>query len=189
MLRDLVAADLTDEALEDLSYTLSLFDLMVILEMLDHPSEVLHYLKRRAEIEKGEFLAGEETDLLGFYLRTGFNLGEAEFEPGQLMQIFGLSDAIDTYHYRLEGGLEAEKPRMRRTDWWEQLLTTIESRRVFRWTELGLALCNVAYEEQREFEQAMVNFNSPLEVASVLRTSSCFLQMGRRNGGITSLDW
>ena len=44
---------------------------------------------------------------------------------------------------------------VRRTTWWEELLSQVECRLGQHWTEVGVALCNVAYEEQEEFESAM----------------------------------
>lgn len=155
-LRELVEAGLTNEGLDALAYNITLFDLQIILDILDHPSEVIHYFARRAELEKGEFLSGEETDLLGFYLQTGFNLGEAEFSGEHHMQTFGLSDVIDVYYYSVEAEMEAEKPKVERIEWWEALLSAVENRRLPRWTELGLALCNVAKEDQEEFREAML---------------------------------
>jgi hypothetical protein len=152
---EIVESEFSDQAIESLTHSLTLFDLLVVLEMLNHPSELLHYFLRRSQIEKNQFLIGDETDLLGFYLLTGFNLGDAEFGTElQRMRLIGLSDTIDTYHYAVEAGKEAEKPQVRRTEWWEALLTTVERRAGPKWTELGLALCNVAYDEQREFEHA-----------------------------------
>lgn len=75
-------------------YGVTLFDLRVVLEIVEHPSEVIHYLVRRGELDKGQFLSGEETDLLGFYLQSGFNLGEAEFSGEHEMRTFGLSDPM-----------------------------------------------------------------------------------------------
>lgn len=163
---EIMESEFTDTAIESLTHSLTLFDLLVVLEMLDHPSEMLHYFLRRSQLERNQFLVGEETDLLGFYLLTGFNLGSAEFEDElQRMRLIGLSDAVDTYHYILEAGKDAEKPRMRRTEWWESLLTAIERRAGPRWTELGMALCNVAYDEQLEFEQAFEELRSTIRDA------------------------
>jgi len=155
-LRELVEAGLTDKELDALAYNITLFDLQFILDILGHPSEVIHYLSRRAELEKGEFLSGEEADLLGFYLQTGFNLGESEFSGEHQMRTFGLSDAIDVYYYSVEAGMEVDKPKVERIEWWEQLLSTIEDRGLPRWTELGLTLCNVAKEDQEAFREAML---------------------------------
>lgn len=161
---EIVDSEFSDQAIESLTHSLTLFDLLVVVEMLNHPSELLHYFLRRSQIERNQFLIGDETDLLGFYLLTGFNLGDAEFGAElQRMRLIGLSDAIDTYHYAVEAGKEPEKPQVRRTKWWEALLSTVELRAGPKWTELGLALCNVAYDEQREFETAFEELRSSIQ--------------------------
>jgi hypothetical protein len=162
-IHDLVETGLTNHELKALTHSLSLFDLLVVLEILDHPSDVLHYLSRRSELERSRFLVGDELDLLGFYLQTGFNVGPTEFdaEPSGL-RVVGLSDAIDTYRYKQEAGMEAEKPRVRRTEWWEQLLSTIESRKGPRWIELGNMICNVAFEDQQKFEEAITELKTDI---------------------------
>ena len=154
-MRDLNDAGLTGQQLEAITYSLSLYDLWTVLEMLEHPAEVLHYFKRRGELENRRFLHGEENDLLGFYLKSGFNLGEAEFEPGADTQVFGLSDEIDVYRYSREAGVSATKPRVSRTKYWEELLTKVEERKNPRWTEIGVTLCNVSPEDQEAFERSM----------------------------------
>jgi hypothetical protein len=160
---EILESEFTNEGVDSLTHSLTLFDLLVVLEMLDHPSEKLHYFFRRSQLEMSQFIVGDETDMLGFYLLTGFNLGSAEFEEElRRMRLMGLSDGIDTYHYMLEAGKSADRPRVRRTEWWEALLTMIERRAGPRWTELGLGLCNVAYEEQQEFEQAFEALRSAI---------------------------
>jgi hypothetical protein len=153
-LLDLSEAGLTADDLDAMTYSLSLFDLWLVLEMLDHPSEVLHYIQRRGELENRHFLSGEENDLLGFYLKSGLNLGEAEFD-GREAQVVGLSHEIDGYHYQLEAGMAPEKPRVERTPYWEELLSRIEDRKQDRWTEIGIALCNVSIDGQAGFVEAM----------------------------------
>jgi hypothetical protein len=154
-MRDLTDAGLTGPQLDAITYSLSLYDLWTVLDMLEHPSEVLHYFKRRGELENGRFLNGEENDLLGFYLKSGFNLGEAEFEDDPQTQVYGLSDEIDVYYYSREAGLAAVKPAVSRSPYWEELLAYVEERKNPRWTEVGVALCNVAVEEQESFCESM----------------------------------
>jgi hypothetical protein len=161
---EIVESALTDGTVDTLTHSVTLFDLLVVLEMLEHPSDMLHYFLRRSQLERNQFLVGDETDLLGFYLLSGFNLGSAEFDDElQRMQVLGLSDPIDTYHYTLEAGKDAPKPRVRRSEWWESLLTTVEDRAGLRWTELGVALCNVAYDEQQEFEAAFEELRASVQ--------------------------
>ena len=154
-LAEVAEAGLSDRTADALSYSISLPDLELIVDLLDHPSEVLHYLGRRAEIERHAFLYGDEVDLLGLYLETGFNLGEKEFEGAVTLNVTGMSDPIDLWHYRQEAGLDAERPRVARTPWWESVLTRVEERGLPRWPEIGVMLCNVAEPDQRKLEGAM----------------------------------
>jgi hypothetical protein len=154
-LGDVVDAGLTTQGAEALAYSISLADLELLVDVLDHPSEVLHYLGRRAEVERREFLQGDEVDLLGLYLKTGLNLGEKEFAGEDILDVTGMSDPIDVWQYRREAGLEAQAPRVERTPWWESVLSRIESRRGPRWPEIGVTLCNVGPPEQAELEATM----------------------------------
>jgi hypothetical protein len=154
-LGDVVEAGLTTQGAEALAYSISLADLELLVDVLEHPSEVLHYLGRRAEVERREFLQGDEVDLLGLYLKTGLNLGEKEFAGEDVLDVTGMSDPIDVWHYHREAGLEAEAPRVERTGWWESVLSRVEGRRAPRWPEIGVTLCNVGPPEQAELEAAM----------------------------------
>jgi len=172
-LGDLAGAELTDRGAEALAHSISLADLELVVDVLGHPSEVLHYLGRRAEIERQEFLRGDEVDLLGLYLKTGLNLGEKEFTGEAMVDVTGMSDPIDVWHYRRESGLEAEAPQVERTDWWEAVLSLVEERRVARWTEIGVTLCNVGPPEQAELEAAMNQLR--VEITSGKRPETGFL--------------
>lgn len=154
-LSEVATAGFSAAAADALSCNINILDLEVVVDLLDHPSEVLHYLGRRSEIERHSFLGGDEVDLLGLYLQTGFNLGEHEFTGNYRLEVTGMSDPIDVWQYRLEAGMPAQKPRVQRTAWWERVLTRVEHRQPTRWAELGVTLCNVAPQEQQEFEGAL----------------------------------
>jgi hypothetical protein len=154
-LTEMIESGLSGAQAGALTYSISLPDLELVVDLLDHPSEVLHYLSRRKEIEERTFLAGDEVDLLALYLQTGFNIGEREFSGRDRLDVTGLSDPIDIWHYRREAGMPADKPRPARTPWWEAVLSRVEQRGGPRWAEIGVTLCNVAPPDQSDFEQAL----------------------------------
>jgi hypothetical protein len=163
-------AGLSPETAEALAFSINILDLEVVVDVLQHPSELLHYLGRRAQIERSVFLGGDEIDLLALYLETWFNLGEREFSGDVLLEVTGLSDAIDVWHYRTEAGMPADPPRAVRTEWWERVLTRVEQRAMPRWAEIGVTLCNVAPPEQDEFREAMTRLRE--EIVSDRRPST-----------------
>jgi hypothetical protein len=177
-LAEVAKAELSTLASDALAYSLNLLDLEIVVDLLDHPSEVLHYLTRRTEIERSQFLTGDEVDLLALYLQTGFNLGEHEFEEQHHLDVTGLSHAIDVWHYRREAGLPAHHPSMQRTDWWERLLSLAEERCGPRWAEIGVSLCNVADYDQRELEDALHQLRREIAAGDRPATDVVLLQNG-----------
>lgn len=136
----------------DIGPTMSLADFECVLEILDGACEKLHYLIRRAELEVHAEYSADELDLLSFYLDTGFNIGEAEFD-GLPMVLHGLDNALNPYFMREWTSIKAAKPRCRRTRWWMDILQRLEERPIERWTELGYILLSTAFKDQVLFEK------------------------------------
>lgn len=127
-------------------------DLEVIFELLEGTCAKFHYLKRRGEFEAHADYLGDEMDLLAFYLDTGFNIGETEFDD-EALWLFGLSETLEPYFMQEWTNVAVKKPQLRLTKWWKDLLQLIEERRLPRWVELGCILLNTQYKDQLSFEQ------------------------------------
>lgn len=133
--------------------TMSIAELESVFELLEHPSEKLHYLARRAELEANSSYFGDELDLLAFYLDRGFCIGETEFDHTKLMMLYGDSKTLDPYFMRQWHKQPVPKPKRPLTKWWEAVLERIETSRTKGWSELGQILLGAAYDEQVEFER------------------------------------
>ncbi|MDL1894743.1 hypothetical protein FBQ82_00575 [Anaerolineae bacterium CFX7] len=140
--------DADHEIVPTICYT----DLEIVFEVLEGTCEKIHYLNRRTEFETHANYFGDEMDLLSFYLDTGFNIGENEFSEQQLW-LFGLSKTLEPFFMQEWTKTKADKPRLRLTKWWRDLLQKIEERRAPRWTEIGYVLLNTLYQDQLSFEQ------------------------------------
>ena len=132
--------------------TMLLADLEIIFEILNRTCEKLHYLRRRTQFERNSVYFGDEIDLLAFYIETGFNIGEAEFD-GTFFFLHELSKTIDPYYMQKWDSKDDSKPSRTLTNWWKDLLDYIEKRQMSRWAEIGFILLNVPYEDQIEFEK------------------------------------
>ncbi|MEC0257333.1 hypothetical protein [Paenibacillus lautus] len=139
---------------EDLSPNIPLIDLEIIFDLLETSCEKIHYLSRRDSFERNATYTADEIDLVVFYLQTGFNIGETEFE-GQPMILYGASTELDDYYLRKSGALKnkVKKPRPRRTKWWNDIINRLENSKFPRWTEVAYSLLNVTYEDQVQFER------------------------------------
>ncbi len=150
-LRDLFRAGLVPPNI-DLSPAMHLADLEIVLETLERNAEKLHYLARRAEFQSHAKYLADESDLLALYLDTGLNLREKEFD-GTLLIFYGLSTILDSYFMRQWTGRRVGKPKRRYSKWWKRILERIEMQPMRGWSEIGLMLLNVSYEEQVWFER------------------------------------
>jgi hypothetical protein len=129
-----------------------LVDLESIFEILANQSERLHYLVRRGEFESNASYSGGELDLFAFYLRTGFNVGDLEFDDREWMLTLE-SIELNPFLNRRVTGDDPPRPQLRLTPWWRAIIARIEATKPPRWPELTMVLLNVSFDEQRVFEE------------------------------------
>ena len=151
--RAMLDAGLIDPAVAT-SPTMPLVHFEEVIHMIETPVERLHYLARRAEIERNIELLADEEDFIALYLATGFNLGELEFQEETRLMISPLSEDLQPYLTAFHSGADAIKPRRRYTQWWSQILRRLQRNTFSNWTLAALVLLDVRHEQQREFEAA-----------------------------------
>jgi len=150
-LKEAVSAGLIDSG-HSLVPSICLTDLEVAFELLDSQAQRIHYLARRAEIERTMNYHGDEMDLLAFYLETGFNVGEVE-SGGTFISLAMKSKELDPYFVARSDGVSVRKPALQLISWWKDLVEKIEQVRSEFWTEVAYVLLSVAYQDQKKFER------------------------------------
>jgi hypothetical protein len=123
----------------DASYapTMSAADLEVVCELLEHPAEIVHYLRRRTEFEANANYMADEYDLLAFYIASGFNIGDKEYGSTYL-GLYGMSQTLDAWFSRRRPGTKPPpKPRQARTGLWTRILATLAARQPRLWLEMS----------------------------------------------------
>jgi hypothetical protein len=144
--------------------TITIAALETICGILKEQATIAHYLHRRESFEATADYFGDEYDLLAFYLETGFNIGESEFD-GSLLKIYGRSNDLSAYHR-----LEAEShepppptpyhrgqltlPAAKRTKLFAGIIFTLERRRPEHWLEIADRLLNVPMSTQKKIERS-----------------------------------
>lgn len=121
-------------------------DLAMVFDILEATPHKIHYIKRRADLEAHSRYKGDELDLLGLYLKTGFNLGESEYDT--TFTLLGMSSSIDSYYNALEQGIRRKKPAPIITQWWIDICSKIERRDFHQWSDAANILLNVSHEDQ-----------------------------------------
>lgn len=149
-------------------------DLLCIVDILDKPLLLLHYLSERMLFQKSLNLVGDELDFLGLYLENGFNFVLADKD--MLFTPSGMSGPIDRYYDALDAGIAESKPKPNLSALFTQIIDRLNERRPGGWTTVGLHLLGAANpSEQRRLERsldklrAMVrkNYRDPAHINSV----------------------
>lgn len=136
-----------------LSTTILLADLEIVFDLLEPTAQKIHYLQRRAELEANMIHFGDEMDLLGLYLVSGFNIGYAEFDDTRL-QLTGMSRTIDRYYNALDNDFQKTKPRLKISQWWGDICDKLEKVRFATWSEVANILLSFSFLEQQQAEKA-----------------------------------
>lgn len=146
-----------------------LADLEIVFDVLESTPHKIHYLKRRADLEAHFDYKGDELDLLGFYLQSGFNVGEAEYS-GHHFALVTMSRPIDRYYTALEEGIVTTKPAPKMTRWWKDICAKIEARDFHQWSDIANVLLNVSLEDQeaiaKKFKQITKNVHKNWRIPS-----------------------
>lgn len=129
-----------------------LADLEIVLDVLELTALKIHYLKRRAELQQSMSYHGDELDLLGLYLATGFNIGEIEFD-GTHLQLLMMSKPIDEYYMALTEGVQRPKPRPKLSKRWLDICRRLESRNFYQWSDVAVVVLAFSYDEQEKMER------------------------------------
>jgi hypothetical protein len=138
----------------ELAPTILIADLLCIVDILEKPLLLLHYLSERIHFQKDHHLLGDELDFLGLYLENGFNFVLPDKD--MLFVPAGMSAPIDRYYNSLDAGVTRAKPQPSLSSLFGQIVDRLTERRPNGWTTMGLHLLGSASPaEQRRVERSL----------------------------------
>ncbi len=152
-LKPLIDGGIINKQIHELAPSISLSDLEIVFDILPTEAQKIHYLQRRRELEMQVDYFGDELDLLGFYLDTGFDTGDIEGKGRTALNLVIKSKDLDPYIIGTTSGKTVPKPELKMTTWWKDLLKTIDKRKPERWLEFSYVLLNINIGNQQHFEK------------------------------------
>ncbi len=137
----------------DFPWAIAISDLEVITEILEMPSEFIHYTKQRLKIEKEKFdILADEVDLLNFYLEQGLNFNRGDFRKYNSICLTGFSTEVDQYFFdRYEMNKNAIKPKREFPDNFINYLSEIEGFNYAYKSDCIDKLLMLDYNQQKSF--------------------------------------
>lgn len=128
----------------ELAPTLNLADLGCVVDILEEPAFILHYLSNRGHVQRSTGLLGDELDYLGFYLQTVFGMPDVE-RSDAIFAIVGMSAAIDHYYNSHDAGVSVPKPPLQLPETLRRMILEVQRRAGRGWVTVCLALLDIAY--------------------------------------------
>ncbi len=126
-------------------------DLRIISELIEFPSEFLHFLQHRIRAnDYPQFQTTDELDLFMFYLREGLYLEDMNLADITNYGPHGYTERLDRWYDYLAGRVSSgTKPQLRIADGFKDLIAGIESAAKPRFTKIATTLLTVDRQTQR----------------------------------------
>lgn len=127
-------------------------DLRVISELIEFPSEFLHFLQLRLRVnDYPQFEAADELDFLMLYLSQGLYLDEKHLGQFTAYSPFGYTEDLDRWYDYAAGRVSSgEKPHLRIPEEYKRLITDIEATDKQGFTKVTTFLLGLDRKTQRQ---------------------------------------
>ncbi|MCJ7458898.1 MAG: hypothetical protein MUP17_07895 [candidate division Zixibacteria bacterium] len=133
-------------------WSVYLNDLRVISELIEFPSQFLHYLQSRIRInEFPQFENMDELDIFGFYLKENLYFKEGELDDFTSVTLTGYTDEIDNYYQSAGGISEKKKPCQQFTMGFRKIINNIELSKRPGFTIIVTKLLDFCGDSREEF--------------------------------------
>ncbi|HTW90458.1 MAG TPA: hypothetical protein VMH22_01975 [bacterium] len=154
-------------------WVVCLFDLMVMADMVEHPSQLPHYIRQRIRtVRENRVTAADELDFFGMYLQEGLY-----FEPTakrELHILLNRTTQFDDYYHYLDGyrRTPTPKPRQPMPEWFEALLTSLERSKLPGRLDAAMRLLDLGGENRHQVAEM---FKDMVEMPLVAGKLACRL--------------
>ena len=140
----------------DFPWVVSLTDLRVISELVEFPSQFIHYLTRRLRInEHGQAQAHDELDWFGTYLQDGLYFEDMldEKDAPDMIFVQPATTNFDDYYFYITGQRKTPvpKPTQPIPEIMRQMLLELESYRPSRYLEVAYTFLDMSFTARENF--------------------------------------
>lgn len=137
-----------------LPWAVYLLDLKVIKELIEFPSQFIHYLNRRLRInELANIEAYDELDWLGYYFLEGLYFEDVSKSGVDRFQLLSYTTAMDDYFmYKMgERTTPAPKPHQPMPELFRQIILELEEKHPQGYSEIICALLDMDSKTRKKF--------------------------------------
>jgi hypothetical protein len=143
---------------DELPWAVNVLDLRVVAEMVEFPSQFLHFLHRRLRLnELKAVVAVDELDWLGHYLLEGLYFDDWIAGGMQHINLLSYTTAFDDYYLYETGERKtpAAKPRQRMPDTLREIGGVLEEQHPENHSDVVMALLDMGDKARRTFVKSL----------------------------------
>ncbi len=145
----------------DFPWVISLTDLRVISELVEFPSQFIHYLTRRLRVnELGRARAYDELDWFGTYLQDGLYFEDMldEKDAPDMIFVQPVTTYFDDYYFYVTGQRKTPvpKPTQPMPKMMRQMLTELESHRPPKYLEITRTFLDMSFTAREDFVDTFI---------------------------------
>ena len=137
-----------------LPWAIYLLDLKVIRELIEFPSQFIHYLNRRLRInELANIEAYDELDWLGYYFLEGLYFEEVTKSGVDKLRLLSYTTAMDDYFMYQTGErvTPTPKPSQSMPELFKQIILELEDRHPLGYSEIIRPLLDMDFQTRSRF--------------------------------------
>ena len=140
----------------ELPWAVSFFDLMVICDMIEFPSQMIHYLERRLALNELDHIAAhDELDWFGNYIHEGLYFsGINDTRLNQVYLTTHTTEFDDYYMYKnCERKTKAPKPKQDMPRRFHDIISEIDASQKLGHSDLACKLLDMDYRSRKVFSE------------------------------------
>lgn len=168
----------------ELPWAVCLTDLRVISELCEFPSEFIHFLRRRREINQVKSVhVNDELDWFGHYLAEGLSFESFLLSTGSKVRLTSYTVPMDDY-YLYEMGVRktpAKKPSQKVPPLMRQVIEWLEAERPHSYSDAVCVLLDMGKETRKQFEQSFHRIRKKATRTRVLHDFTMYFE-GNKTG-------
>lgn len=172
----------------DLPWAVPLLDFRVICEIVEFPSQFVHFLRRRKRLGELAFVtAHDELDYFGHYLREGLFFDDLEGGERALFRLLSYTGEFDDYYFTEMGWRSnpAPKPRQQMQPEFRQVIQELEQNHGEGYVEAVCTLLDLDGKGRRTFLRAVRRMTDRVRRDGALRDYTFLYEFAGEKRGLT----
>ncbi|MGD0207600.1 MAG: hypothetical protein ABSC89_08350 [Verrucomicrobiota bacterium] len=142
----------------ELPWVLQLFDLRVIAEAIEFPSQLVHYLQRRLRVHRIKKLeAHDDLDWFGCYLSDGLVFDQYEHAGPDSLRLGSFTTDFDNYYFYKQGirKTPTEMPRQKMPDLFRKVVLGVDASEIKGHSEAVCMLLDFDDVAKKQFTETL----------------------------------